>query len=249
MAPLPLTAPGAGKSFSSILSSLSKFLFPKPKPEVPDGNNDQWKVPVLFGLGIPKPERGEDMPKATVMFPPESRQTETDSIWKATGLGNTDEYAELSSNPWNDYRKRSLQAQESPAMTLTAPGVGASMEQELGKCPLTMSQEILLLIFAWFAAMVLFGAVVWVMAKMEKKIRRFVDRGITGFGEKKGARRALHCVGYGSVIIATISTLLLLIAVMFALKGLLGRAILFRVPKGPILQLIISKASGKWSAC
>ncbi|KAG0639656.1 hypothetical protein HOY80DRAFT_1136624 [Tuber brumale] len=223
MAPLPLAAPEAKPSYN-VLSSVSSYLFPKPKPDVADGKNDQLKVPVLFGLGIPKPERGEDMPKATVMFPPESSQIEPDSIWKATGFGNTDEYAELMKNPWNDYRKRSLQDQESSTIAVT-PGTGALMQPELGKCRLTMSQEISLLIFTWLAAVFICGAIVWVITKIEGKIFRLVDRGVTGFGEKKGWRRALHCVGYGSVITVIIIMLLMLIAVMFSLKDIFSKAI------------------------
>ncbi|KAG0634430.1 hypothetical protein HOY80DRAFT_1140688 [Tuber brumale] len=224
MAPLPLAGPEAKPSYN-ILSSFSSFLFPKPKSDAADSNNDQLKVPVLFGLGIPKPERGEDMPKAAAMFPPESSQSESDSIWKATGFGNTDEYAELMKNPWNDYRKRSLQDQESPAISVATAGMGASMGQEVGKCPLTMSQEISLVIFTWLAAMLICGAIVWIVAKIERKILRFVDRSVRGFGEKKGWHRALHCVGYGSAITVIIAMLLMLIAAMFSLKGLLGKAI------------------------
>ncbi|KAG0634420.1 hypothetical protein HOY80DRAFT_1060232 [Tuber brumale] len=105
IAPLPLAAPEAKPSYN-ILSCVSSLRFPKPTLDAADSQNDQLKVPALFGLGIPKVQRGENMPKATGMFPPKSSQIETDSIWKGTGFGNTDEYAELMKNPWNDYRKR-----------------------------------------------------------------------------------------------------------------------------------------------
>ncbi|KAG0138614.1 hypothetical protein HOY82DRAFT_631221 [Tuber indicum] len=225
MAPLPLAASEEKNEWPKWLISLANSLFPKPKPDVLDKKEDKLKLPVLFGLGIPKPEKGEDMPKATVMFPPESHHTETESIWKTTGFANTDEYHELNSNPWNDYRKRSLQDQESPAITVSTRGKGAQMVQETVKCPLTMTQEVSLLIFTWLAAILICGAIVCVLAKIEKKIRRFVDRGITRFGEKKGWRRALHCAGYGSAFIVITAMLLMLLGIMFSLKDLLGRAI------------------------
>ncbi|KAG0134978.1 hypothetical protein HOY82DRAFT_668205 [Tuber indicum] len=225
MAPLPLAAPEAKIWPNGLLSSISGFLFHKSKPEVVGGKMDQFNVPVLFGLGIPKPEKGEDMPKATAMFPPESHQTEADSIWKTTGFANTDEYHELNSNPWNDYRKRSFQHPESSATTMSPTGKGGRMVQETGTCPLTMTQEISLLIFTWLAAILICGAIVCVLAKIEQRIRRFVDRGVTGFGEKQGWRRALHSAGYGSAFIVIIAMLLMVFGVMFSLKDLWGRAI------------------------
>ncbi|KAG0634428.1 hypothetical protein HOY80DRAFT_1025759 [Tuber brumale] len=213
MAPLPLAAPEAKPSYN-ILSSVSNFLFPNPKPDVADRKNDQLNVPVLFGLGIPKPARGEDMPKATVMFPPES----------TTGFGNTDEYAELMKNPWNDYRKRSLQDPGSSTIAVTT-GMDSSMQHELEECRLTMSQEISLLIFTWLAAMLICGAIAWILAKVERMMKRFAERGVAGFGEKRGWRLALHFVGYGSLIIVIIAMFLMLVGVMLSLKELLGTAI------------------------
>ncbi|KAG0638110.1 hypothetical protein HOY80DRAFT_1002082 [Tuber brumale] len=186
MAPLPLAAPEAKKSLNDILIAATNFLFPKPRPE-PDGKKKEgWKASLLWDLGIPKPKglEDEDMPETTVTFPPESHRTETDSIWKATGFANSDEYAELMSNPGNDYRKRSLPDQESPLITLTTTAMGTSLQQELGKSRITLSQEISLLIFMWIAAVVICGAIVWVVAKIESKIHRFVESDILEFGEK-----------------------------------------------------------------
>ncbi|KAG0125838.1 hypothetical protein HOY82DRAFT_629784 [Tuber indicum] len=246
MAPLPLAAPGGTDVLNNILSSLSSFFKSKSRPSTSNGEREEmleptehvtfspesprperggvWRAPPLFGLGIPKPERGEDLPKATAMFPPEPRPAEIESIWKTAGFGSTDELQELTSNPWNNFRKRSLQDQESPAITVDMTGMGVSM-QELGNCRLTMTQEVSLLIFTWIAAMFICGMIVWVMAKIERKLHRLMERGVIGFGEKKGWNRALHCVGYGSVITAIIAMLLMLIAVMLSLKDLLGGAV------------------------
>ncbi|KAG0634429.1 hypothetical protein HOY80DRAFT_1005169 [Tuber brumale] len=98
MAPLPFAA-HEGKPSYNIFSCVSSFLFSKPKPAAADTKDDQLKLPGLFGLGTPKAERGEDMLKAPVMFAPESTLTETESVWKSTGFGNPDEYAELMKNP------------------------------------------------------------------------------------------------------------------------------------------------------
>ncbi|KAG0634125.1 hypothetical protein HOY80DRAFT_988028 [Tuber brumale] len=246
MAPLSLAASDGTDAFNSILSSLSSFFKPKPRPPTLDVEREemikpskhvtfapesprperegQWKVPVLFGLGTPKPEKGEDMPKATVMFPPEFNPAETESTWKTAGFGNTDEYEELTLNPWNNFGKRSPQDQESPAITVNTTDMGASM-QDLGKCRLTMSQEVSLLFFTWVAAMLICGTIVWVMAKIERMLRRLIKRGAIGFREKEGWNCALHCVGYGSAIVVIIAMLLMLIAVMFALKDLFGKVI------------------------
>ncbi|KAG0639641.1 hypothetical protein HOY80DRAFT_1000822 [Tuber brumale] len=148
--------------------------------------NEWWKASLLWDLGIPKPKglEDKDMPETSVTFLPESHRTETDFIWKATGFANSDEYAVLMSNPGNDYRKRSLPDQESPLITLTTAGMGDSWQLELGKSRITLSPEISLLIFMWIAAVVICGAIVWVVAKIESKIHRFVESDISEFGEK-----------------------------------------------------------------
>ncbi|KAG0132827.1 hypothetical protein HOY82DRAFT_605443 [Tuber indicum] len=203
------------------------------------GGKGKGKAPVISGPIFPKLEKSADVPKATVMFPkpqdvemrkdtvmfpPESTPTTTKSTWNNAGFSFYDYQDELMLNPWKDYRKRSLQVQQSPENEVAMTEMGASMP-ELGKCRLTMSQEISLLIFAWVAAMFICGAIVWVMGKIERKIHRLTERSATGFGEKKGWLRALHFVGYSSVVIVIIAMFLMLIAVMFSLKNILGEAI------------------------
>ncbi|KAG0639647.1 hypothetical protein HOY80DRAFT_1044210 [Tuber brumale] len=200
MTPLPPAAPAAESLLTRMLSSVTNFLFPKPNPDVPDRKIDRLKVPMLFGLGTPKSEIGEDTPKATVMFPRGSGRGETDSIWKSTGFANTNEHNGVMSDQWNDYRKHSLHDQE----------------------PL-MLREISLLIFTWVAAIFICGTIMWVMVKIERKIHLLMERDVLGFEEKKvhgGAqRRAFH----GLAITVIIAKFLLLIAVILSLKGSLGK--------------------------
>ncbi|KAG0638111.1 hypothetical protein HOY80DRAFT_1049068 [Tuber brumale] len=85
--------------------------------------------------------------------------------------------------------------------------------------------EISLLIITWLAAMLICGAIAWIQAQIERMMKRFAERGLTGFGEKKGWRLALHFVGYGFVIIVIIAMFLMLVGVMISLKELLGTAI------------------------
>ncbi|KAG0643136.1 hypothetical protein HOY80DRAFT_1134053 [Tuber brumale] len=196
--------------------SKATVMLPKPeKDESPSGAT----------VMLPKPEKSKDLRIDTVMFPPESGPSGTKSTWKNPGFSLMDYYDELLLNPWKDYRKRSLQDEESPAIGVTTTGMGASMQEEIVKCRLTMSQEMSLLVFTWVAGMFICGAIVWVMAKMERKMKRLMEGGVTGFGEKKGWLCALHCVGYGSMIIVIIAMFLMLMAVMFSLKDLLGEAI------------------------
>ncbi|KAG0638472.1 hypothetical protein HOY80DRAFT_1047429 [Tuber brumale] len=85
--------------------------------------------------------------------------------------------------------------------------------------------EISLLIFTWLAAMLICGAIAWILGKIERMMKRFAERGLTGFGEKKGWRLAPYFVGYGSVIIVIIAMFRRLVGVMLSLKELLGTAI------------------------
>ncbi|KAG0138615.1 hypothetical protein HOY82DRAFT_595810 [Tuber indicum] len=216
MAPLPLAASEEKNEWPKWLISLANYLFPKPKPDVLDKKENKLKLPVLFGLGIPMPGKGEDVTTTTVMWPPEPSQTETDGIWKVTGFASSDEYTKMMSK---ENLRRSLQDQESPALTVSTSGMSASIEQELGKFHLTISQEISLLIFTWVAGIIICGAIVSVMAKIEKKICLLAGRGVTGFGEKKGRSRALHCFGYGSMAIVILFMLHMFMAVMLSLKN------------------------------
>ncbi|KAG0132858.1 hypothetical protein HOY82DRAFT_605512 [Tuber indicum] len=241
--------PRSGEKGKGKAPMLSNLEFPRSKekgkgkapiPYAPESSRSnekgKGKASVLSGLKFPKPEKSEDAPKATVMFPkpedaemrkdtvmfpPKSPPATTKSTWNNGGFSFYDYQDELMLNPWNDYRKRSFQVQQNAA---TMNEMGASMP-ELGKCRLTMSQEISLLIFAWIAAMFICGAIVWVVGKVERKIHRLMERSATGSGEKKGWLRALHFVEYGSMVIVIIAMFLMLIAVMFSLKNILGEAI------------------------
>ncbi|KAG0136134.1 hypothetical protein HOY82DRAFT_599553 [Tuber indicum] len=247
MAALPLEAPDGNGALKRMFSSISSFFWPKPKPSAFDiemkkirkptkhvtnapesrrpKRRPNGKAPVLSGPRISKPKKVDDVRKATARLPPELRPLKAESTWGTAIFPKPDVHDELTANPWNDYRKRSLQNQESPVIPMTTRDMGASMELEVGKCRLTMSQEISLLIFTWFVAMVICGAIVWVIDKIQRKIVRFVNRGVTGFGEKKGWHRALHLAEYGSAITVIVAILLMVMAVIFSLKGILSNAI------------------------
>ncbi|KAG0634427.1 hypothetical protein HOY80DRAFT_1025758 [Tuber brumale] len=181
MAPLPLATPEARKSLNDILIAATNFLFPKPKIRSDGEKKEGWEASLLWDLGIPRPKglEDEDMLAATVTFPPQSLHPDTDTIWKVTGFANSDEYAEMMKNPQNDYSKRSLQDQESPPTTLTTTGMCSSLQQEVGKPSMTLSEEISLLIAIYLVLALISCAIVWVVDKIESKIHHSSDSDIS----------------------------------------------------------------------
>ncbi|KAG0634423.1 hypothetical protein HOY80DRAFT_1025755 [Tuber brumale] len=177
------------------------------------------------------------MPKATMVFHPESRQTETDCIWKITGLANNNEYAELIANRWNNYRNRSRvpspynsrdayctdqQKQSSIRSPSRLQRLDAAGAREI---QLDRIREISLLIFTSLAMMFICGTIVKTMVKIDRKIHRLMEPDVLGFEYKKARRSALHRTSYCRAIIVIIAKFLLLIAVIIYLKGLLDHGI------------------------
>ena len=66
------------------------------------------------------------------------------------------------------------QSLEPPAMTVTGTGIGAAGQEQPARRLLTTTQDISLLILAWLAALLICGMIIWIIAKIEKKLCRLV---------------------------------------------------------------------------
>src|SRR5205807_6665201 len=103
-------------------------------------------------------------------------------------------------------------------MTVTGTGIGAAGQEQPARRLLTTTQDISLLILAWLAALLICGMIIWIIAKIEKKLYRLVKQGMIGLEEKKGRRWALHWVGFSAVVATMVVVLLKLIVLIFSLR-------------------------------
>jgi len=69
---------------------------------------------------------------------------------------------------------KNVQSLEPPAMTVTGTGIGAAGQEQPARRLLTTTQDISLLILAWLAALLICGMIIWIIAKIEKKLCRLV---------------------------------------------------------------------------
>ncbi|PWW75036.1 hypothetical protein C7212DRAFT_364774 [Tuber magnatum] len=190
MAPLPLSDRDAARRHK-ILKAISTLF--KTKPSAPH--------PKSLKSDRLKPKLSTSNPPAFALPPGKA------TWWQNPGLTNTEEYDELMLNPWNDYRKRSLQDQETLAMAINTPATGAPAQQMLeGGHHLTLPQQMLFIALVWLVITFVWGVVIWAMAKTQKmRARRKGPCGME-FGENQDGRKDLATRYFSAIFVLWLMT-------------------------------------------